>query len=257
MSSACRPTLASFRHLDFDDTTYSLCPEESPTPCPALLGSVGRVGILHPPILRDTGGAKMRIVTGRRRMLAAKEARRDISTACLIMPEDSSEEDALVISLEDTILRGNVSMAEQAIFFSKILDFVDEAHAARRFLPLLGQAPNPETVGQLLELLDLEERLLLAVHQGVLHAGVARSLRGLSFIDRLSLFEAMEAAGLPPADQHRFALGCRELATRQGSSIMAVLAEPGLRQVLAGQDDPAGKAGQLMQWLEGRGVGGE
>jgi len=244
-----RSSLVNLQNIDFQDTSNSLAPEGAQEPGPALLGSVARTGILHPPILREQGTALLQIVAGRRRLLAAQAAHHPVSAICLVLPAETTAADALAVSLEETILRGDITRVEQAIFFHKALELMEE-EAACRFLPALGLGPHPHHIRKIRKLLQLEEHLLLSLHNGFLQEGAAHDLLRLSFIDRMSLFEIMELLRLSASNQRKLIAVCRELAGRTNTPIMALLGREEVRAILGDQDSNVPqKTAQLMQWL--------
>ncbi|MCX5876027.1 MAG: ParB N-terminal domain-containing protein [Deltaproteobacteria bacterium] len=250
MPPTFRSSLVNLHHINFQDFSNSLTPEEAREPSAALVESVARAGILHPPILRELGRASLEIVTGRRRLLAAQQTLHSISAICLVLPAETLPTETLAINLEDTLLRGDITVIEQAIFFQKILGHLDENEAARRFLPALGLEPHRHHLHNLLQLLGLEEHLLGAVHEGRLHDGVARELLGLNFTDRLSLYEVMEILSLSVSNQKKITACCRELAARHNTSVMALLCQPEVREILDPQEtNIPQKTAKLMQWL--------
>lgn len=250
MPPTFRSSLVNLHHINFQDFSNNLTPEEAREPSAELLASVARTGILHPPILREQGRTSLEIVTGRRRLLAAQQTLHSISAICLVLPAETLPTETLAINLEDTLLRGNITVIEQAIFFQKILGHLDENEAVRRFLPALGLEPHRHHLHNLLQLLGLEEHLLGAVHEGRLHDGVARELLGLNFTDRLSLHEVMEILSLSVSNQKKITATCRELAARHNTSVMALLCQPEVREILDPQEtNIPQKTAKLMQWL--------
>ncbi|HIJ90528.1 MAG: ParB N-terminal domain-containing protein [Desulfobulbaceae bacterium] len=250
MPPAYRSSLVNLHHINFQDFSNSLTPEEAREPSAELLESVARTGILHPPILREQGRTTMEIVTGRRRLMAAQQTHHNISAICLVLPAETLPAETLAINLEDTMLRGDITVVEQAIFFQKILVHLDENEAARRFLPALGLEPHRHQLHNLLQLLGLEEHLLTALHEGRLHEGVAKELLTLNFTDRLSLYEVMEMLNLSVGNQKKLSATCRELAARHNTSVMALLCLPEVREILDPQEtNIPQKTARLMQWL--------
>jgi ParB family chromosome partitioning protein len=250
MPPVFRSSLINLKHLNFQDLRNSLTPEEAREPSGALLESVARTGILHPPILREQGRTMLEIVTGRRRLMAAQQSQQCISAICLVLPTETPPAETLAINLEDTILRGDITVVEQAIFIQKILAHLEEDEAARRFLPALGLEPHRHHLHSLVQLLGLEEHLLGALHAGRLHEGVARELLALNFTDRLSLYEVMEILSLSVGNQKKITAACRELAARHNTSIMALLCRPEVREILDPREtNIPQKTARLMQWL--------
>jgi len=252
MPASFRPSLVNFRRINFADSSFSLTPEKYRRPDQELLDSVAANGVIHPPILQEHGAGPLTVVCGRRRLLAAKEALAAISALCLILPADTNPIEALGISLADTMLRGKISVVEQALFFRKALAHLDENQAAAAFLPRLGLEPHRHNLHGLLKLLELEEPLLYALHEGRLPEGVARELIGLSFTDRLALHEIMETMELSFSNRKKITAACRELSARENVSIMHLLASPEVREILAGQGNTPQKSAALMRWFERR-----
>lgn len=252
MPANFRPSLVNYRQIDFADSSFSLTPDNYRKPDQNLLDSVGACGILHPPLLLENGTGSLTIVAGRRRLHAAREALGCASAICLILPVDTNPVEALAVSLNDTLLRGKISLAEQALFFQKILAHLDEDQAAARFLPVLGLKPQRRQLQGLLCLLELEEPLLNALHDGRLPEGVARDLLALGFTDRLSLHETMEALELSFSNRKKITAACRELAARENVSIMSLLGTSEVREIFASQGNIPQKTAALMRWLERR-----
>jgi len=245
-----RSSLVNLKHIDFKNTFYNLSPEGAMEPSADLEQSVARIGILHPPILKEQDTAMYTIVTGYKRLIAADRAHGLLSTVCLILPKETNDSVALSLNLEDTLLRGNVTPVEKAIFLSKILRAMDEQEVIDRFLPVLGLEANRHLIRKNVELLNLEDHILLAVHLGLVHEGAARELLRLSFTDRMSLFEIIDLLHLSVGNQKKIIAACRELASRSSSSIMAVLGAPQIKEIINHPEaNPPQKAGNLMHYL--------
>lgn len=250
MTSALRSSRVSMQQIDLSDTTFSLTPSSARTPSRALLESVSRSGVLHPPILKETKAGAYQVVAGRLRLMAINKIQPALSHACLLLADDTPEITSLAINLEDTLLRGRISTVEQAIFFRKALRWIGEADAAREFLPLLGYKSHPRIIQELLKLLDLEEPLQQAVHDGLLYEGVARDLLPCSFPERFALFEIIETCGLSVGSQKKLLASCKELALRHRTSMIAVLAEPRLKEILRNQEaNPPQKGANILRVL--------
>lgn len=250
MSPSLRSSLVNLNHINFNDYSFSLNPENAREPGATLTESIARNGILHPPILKEQSRTRLEIVTGRRRLLAARQTLHCFSASCLILPAETTFVEAMAINLEESMLRGDITVVEQAIFFQKILGHMDENEAARRFLPVMGLEPHCHNLRNLTQLLGLEEHLLAALHEGRLHEGMARELLNLNFTDRLSLYEVMEMLSLSVSNQKKITAVSRELAVRLNTSIMALLGRPEVREILNPKEtNIPQKTARLMQWL--------
>lgn len=250
MTKTLRASRVNLQQIDISDTTYSLTPGTVRTPPPALLDSIERCGILHPPILKESSQGAFRVVAGRLRLLAANQLQPALSHTCLLLPPDTSDISALAIGLEDTLLRGTVSLIEQAIFFQKALTWIDEQAAAGDFLPRLGHKPHPRMIRELVRLLDLEEPLQHGVHTGLLQEGVAQELLTCSFPDRLALFEIIETLQLSVGSQKQLVSGCKELALRSNVSILSILSDARVMEILQNREsNPPQQAANLIRLL--------
>lgn len=240
-------------HIDLSDQTFSFSPvPDRPVPGP-LAASIKRNGILHPPIVKEGPTGAYQIVSGRKRLLAARDVLDAAAADCLVLAQDAPAREALRIGLEETLLSRPLSAAETALFFSRLLDFMQKEEAASRFLPLLGHAPHPLRIEKLLDLLALEEPLLTALHDGVLHESVAHELVALPFTDRMVLFEIIELLNLSVSNQKKLVAGCRELAMRTHCTILTLLSDPEAAAILRHPEaNPPQKAHNLLAWLSGK-----
>ncbi|MCK9295895.1 MAG: hypothetical protein M0P70_12505 [Desulfobulbaceae bacterium] len=243
----------SISHIDFSDDSFSLVPPFLPSLVPAaLVESVRRCGILHPPVVREKSASSFTIVTGKKRLLAAIEIFGGASCDCLKLTEKTDGIDVLAICLEDALLSRPLTPVERAVFFHKALALIDEQELAARFLPLMGLSPSVYHIQRDLRLLDLEEPLVLALHQGILDDKVAYELGKLSFSDRLALFEVINTLHLSLGNQKKLAITCRELAARNNTTISALLHKREVDDIINhGEANSPQKTANLMKWLSG------
>jgi len=234
--------------IDLDDTTCVLDPTPDAPPPPALIESVSRIGILHPPILQGKNPSSYRVVAGRKRLRALSSCCSVCD--CLLLAANTPPQEVLAVALEETRISRRPTPVELAIFFKKCQRWLDDEQLAARFLPSLRLAANAYQLRRLLDLLKLEEPLLLALHEGRLEEGVARELLEIPFADRMSLFDLIDVLSLSVGNQKKLVTGCRELSRRQDTSVGNILADPALRAILHNEaSNPPQKATQLMAWL--------
>ena len=88
--------------IDHEDRAYSLTLwEESPDE--NLLTSIKRFGILHPPILHKNGNNSYRIITGNKRITAARHLAQEDSVLCRVIPENTKQTTIFSLLLEEGI----------------------------------------------------------------------------------------------------------------------------------------------------------
>jgi ParB family chromosome partitioning protein len=147
-----------------------------------LVASIKEIGILQPPVVRQTSAGRYELIMGERRFRAAKLAGlRSIPVIIRQTPDNELLREALI----ENIHRSQLNPLEEAAAYTQLLqDFNcthDElAHKLGRSRPLISNT---------MRLLNLPASVQSRVASGVSSAGHARALLGLSNeaeIDRLA-----------------------------------------------------------------------
>jgi ParB family chromosome partitioning protein len=147
-----------------------------------LTASIKEIGILQPPVVRQTSAGKYELIMGERRFRAAKAA--GLKTIPVIIRQTPDNE-LLREALIENIHRSQLNPLEEAAAYTQLLqDFNcthDElAHKLGRSRPLISNT---------MRLLNLPASVQSRVASGIISAGHARALLGLSNeveIDRLA-----------------------------------------------------------------------
>ena len=138
-----------------------------------LVASIKEIGILQPPVVRQTSTGRYELVMGERRFRAAKLAGlRSIPVIIRQTPDNELLREALI----ENIHRSQLNPLEEAAAYTQLLqDFNcthDElAHKLGRSRPLISNT---------MRLLNLPASVQSRVASGVISAGHARALLGLS-----------------------------------------------------------------------------
>ena len=138
-----------------------------------LVASIKEIGILQPPVVRQTSPGRYELVMGERRFRAAKLAGlRSIPVIIRQTPDNELLREALI----ENIHRSQLNPLEEAAAYTQLLqDFNcthDElAHKLGRSRPLISNT---------MRLLNLPASVQARVASGVISAGHARALLGLS-----------------------------------------------------------------------------
>ena len=147
-----------------------------------LVASIKEIGILQPPVVRQTSAGRYELIMGERRFRAAKLAGlRSIPVIIRQTPDNELLREALI----ENIHRSQLNPLEEAAAYTQLLqDFNcthDElAHKLGRSRPLISNT---------MRLLNLPASVQSRVASGVISAGHARALLGLSnetHIDQLA-----------------------------------------------------------------------
>lgn len=236
--------------IDFEDTCFSLFPLPIEI-SDQLKQSLSRVGVLHPPVVKEKYADVFQIVCGNRRLLASRELLDQEACNCLVLPMETSDPDALLLHFEEIIIRRTPSPVEKASFLKKMSGLIGEQKTAEIILPRIGLTPHYHHTNRLLSLLDLEEPLIRSLHAGLLDEKVALELTKMSFSDRMAIFEIISQLSLSVGKQRRLMNGCRELSARSRTSIMDLLAHEEVNTILGHPEaNTPQKSTNLMAWLD-------
>jgi ParB family chromosome partitioning protein len=147
-----------------------------------LVASIKEIGILQPPVVRQTSAGRYELIMGERRFRAAKLAGlKSIPVIIRQTPDNELLREALI----ENIHRSQLNPLEEAAAYTQLLqDFncthEELAHKLGRSRPLISNT---------MRLLNLPPSVQSRVASGVLSAGHARALLGLESeieIDRLA-----------------------------------------------------------------------
>ncbi len=243
----------NIRHIDFKDDTYSLSPLKENILDDSFRESISRVGILHPPIVKEKAADSFHIVAGRKRLLAFHEFLPHSFCDCFILPQDMPIHDVLVIVLEEIKSTRLPTPLEQAIFLQKIGVFLNEEQIISDILPLLGITQHGYHIHQARQLLELEEVIIMGIHTDILDDRVAREMTSLPFRDRLSVYEIIELLRLSTSNQKKFLTICRDIGNRDSQSIAELLEDKEFKKII---DHPESnrpqKTANIMAWLKNK-----
>ncbi len=238
-----------FKLIDRDDHTFCLMPFDE-QPGQALTRHIARLGCLHPPLVKETAAGAFLIVAGRKRLRIVGDLLKCASCDCLVVPMEFDALSTLALALEEALLSGPISPLAKSIFFKKALTLCPPEEAARRFLPLLGLAPHPYHLQQIVALSSLEQPLALALHEGKLDEKTAAAMHDLSFRDRLALFDLIDTLQLSVSNQRKIVAICQDLAKRHDTSIHAFLSGLEIKEII---DHPEAnlpqKTAQVMRFI--------
>lgn len=169
-----------------------------------LAASIKASGLLQPIILRPAEGGRYQLVAGHRRTEAAKLA--GIQTLQAIIRDDSTDERQAEWALVENIQRQDLNAIERAKAYRRYVDtfLLTHAQAAER----LGE--DRTTISNFLRLLDLNPGVQDLVSRGILSAGHAKVLAGVTdpamqdalanraVTEGLSVRKLEEAVNAPP-----------------------------------------------------------
>lgn len=175
-----------------------------------LTASIKEVGLLQPPVVRETSLGRYELIMGERRFRAAKAA--GLRSIPVIIRQ-TSDNDLLRDALIENIHRSQLNALEEAAAYTELLNDFNCTHD--ELAQKLGKS-RPH-ISNTMRLLNLPASVQRKVAAGVLSAGHARALLGLtdeSDIEHLAnrivaeglsvrAIEEIVAAGMPNARKQR------------------------------------------------------
>lgn len=138
-----------------------------------LTASIKEVGLLQPPVVRETSHGRYELIMGERRYRAAKAAG---LTSIPVIIRQTSDNDLLRDALIENIHRSQLNALEEAAAYTDLLNDFNCTH--EELAQRLGKS-RPH-ISNTMRLLNLPASVQRKVAAGVLSAGHARALLGLS-----------------------------------------------------------------------------
>jgi ParB family chromosome partitioning protein len=210
--------------IDLADRTYCLTPWETVPPGDALLTSIRRFGILHPPILQQIEDNSHCVVAGRKRIIAAQHLAPDRAIFCRIIPADLDKTAIFLLILEEANAGTPLNIVEQIVFFEKLLQAASMDEAIP-MLELLGYKPQKHILMNLLKLRSLSAAVLQAMHAGTVHQKNAGKLLHFSIPDQELIVQLITALHFGGSKQQKLIELGMELIMRKGLPLKKILAD--------------------------------
>ncbi len=164
----------------------------------SLAESIKTQGVLQPILVRPKMGepGKYEIVAGERRYRASDLAGLE-QAPCIVRP--FSDHDALIVGLIENIQRENLNPMEEAQALQRILEENDLTHA--QVSEMVGKSRTGVT--NALRLLTLPEEVQTMLADGVIGAGHAKALLGLSEHLQIQVARTIKLRGLSVRETER------------------------------------------------------
>ncbi len=148
-----------------------------------LIASIKEIGILQPPVVRITTGGRYELIMGERRYRAAKAAG---LKAIPVIIRQTPDNELLREALIENIHRSQLNAIEEAAAYSQLLN--DFACTHEELAQKLGR--SRPLVSNTIRLMNLPVSVQSKVVSGLITAGHARALLGLSDAQRIESLAA-------------------------------------------------------------------
>ena len=209
------PITLNLDRIDPDDDRYRLRPVQEVTPGADLVDSLARLGLLVPPLLQDVQGKGLLVVSGRRRIAAARVLGM-AELSCHLLPEKVDHRTFCELFLVHALQGTSLSPAELAVFFARIASSLLPEKDLLSLLPLAGLKAQPWTLEQLRTCLELTPSALQALHTGILPLKSGLRLSGLDHRNQECAIRLIQRLRLGGSKQKKLIDYAVELTARTG-----------------------------------------
>ena len=236
-------------HIDFKATRYNLRPVVENRAPADLVDSIRQYALLHPPLVHQISAQQFEVLSGRRRLLAARSL--GIGWPfCLVLDRTITPACQARLQLEHIQTTTSLSIIEQARFIQIYMEKLGK-EAALQLLKPLGHQPGSHRLQWLLDFLRLTPVCQQALYKGSLSPRAGTALIPFSATDQDKLTELIERLRFGTSKQLRLIHLARELCMRPPGTSLVTLIAPWEQQHLQ-QDDHGNipqKGTLLLQWL--------
>ena len=197
-----------------------------------LIKSIDKVGLLNPPCLVANNAGGFDVVSGYRRILAArflgweKICYRDLSNL------EMTSLDLLLLNLYENLSTRSFNEVEKAMVLKRLSFHVPHEELVRDYMPLLGLSPYEPILQTYLLFEDLEEPMRTGLAQGVIPGQVARLLLDFDESSGLAIYECILYLKLNYSYQKQLIEYLIEISTIEDVSVSEILGRKPLTQIL-------------------------
>jgi hypothetical protein len=239
--------LVALHTISFNDE-WSLHPWELSTIPDGLLQSFYRTGILHKPILLAKEDGCFDILCGFKRLQFALFMAQMDSVECLVLSDEVQPATILDILLTDQSISHSLSLAEKARFVEICARFLTHQDIVSSYLERLHLREKLSTIKELNSILQLDPLILAEIHAGRLQEKMVGELLRLKAIsDQIALVQFFRKLALGDGKQQRFFTLIRDISSRNGSTIAALIKSQGFADIL---DHPELNVPQKVEHLK-------
>lgn len=195
-----------------------------------LKASLERIGQVTPLLLRPDG-TRFKLICGFRRLTAMRElGSREVTG--LILPDEISRKDALLLALEENLSHRRFNNAEKVLALSHLSSVFQKDEVIRDYLPRLGLPPKDVVLNRYLSLSELGTDAFSALAGGELDPEAAELLLNFHKQDRSALMSLFKLLRPSRNKRREIVIWTYEIFKRDGLSVENLLDEPDFRKVL-------------------------
>ncbi|MFH0961015.1 MAG: ParB/Srx family N-terminal domain-containing protein [Pseudomonadota bacterium] len=200
-------------------------------PSDFLVMSIREVGILNPPLLKQTPEGLFIPILGRRRIEALRKIEASHSIEVRLAPSEMANDKAFLVAFWDNLDRIRLDAGVKAHVTSRLLDLFPIEKLARFVLPAINITARGPHLKRLKKIGRLEDHILKALSCGKINEKSAGLLAEMDFDQRKSLFELISLLGLNSNKTFELISNLFDLSVYWNESISDLLARAEARAV--------------------------
>jgi ParB family chromosome partitioning protein len=233
----------SLRAIDFSDEKFRTSIE---TDLEKLIWSIGKAGLLSPPVVCRRGSRYV-LVTGRRRALACRIL--GFQKIPVLITEEKNEQRLFLMALHESLLTRELGLAEKAIFLNKLRQFGMPAKTLiGEYMSRLGLPATASHLQRMLSLAAAGPAVLDFVERKSPSPAVLKALLRFPSGDRVRLLPLLQPLGQNKQKQVLDDLW--EISRRDRLPVRRLLRREAFRGILRSPRlSPLQKAENIRQWL--------
>lgn len=202
----------------------------------ALARSIAAAGLISPPVLCHHGEEGRYCVVSGFRRLAAMSCLGHEAVACRVLPQETPPLPCARIAVADNALQRCLNPMETARALALLRSVTEGDSLFAEQVEALGLDVHPSRAAKYIELVRLPEPIQQAVETGAIPMDIAIELSRLEPAEAGALADLFARLRPSLGKQREILVLCREIVLREGSSILRLLGEEGIRNVF---NDPS------------------
>ncbi|HDP99116.1 MAG TPA: hypothetical protein ENN22_08035 [bacterium] len=200
-----------------------------------MVASLRHIGLQNPPLLQALPGQRLRIVSGLRRIIALKHLQiLRFPAKVALPPTEKISEHLFLINLHENLATRRLNLIEKATIIHKLISEFNYSLelVVKEILPLLDVGSNPKMIDRLLPLINLEDRLKIAVIEESLSIDSALDLIALPEQERTELVKLFLRFNFGKNIQREFLQLIKDISAANGQSISSILSRIEIQDIL-------------------------
>jgi ParB family chromosome partitioning protein len=234
--------------IDAEDKTFCITTR---TEIDSLAASIQEIGLITLPILKEKG-AKLIVVSGFRRIKACKLLGL-VHIKARVLSSEAAALTSIKIAVAENALQRPLNLIEQARAIHLLGKYVEDDIAATKIASGLCLPGNQSIIKKLKDLYNLSSSLQEYLLNKTLSLTIALELGALDNHAGVALADLFDELKISLNKQKEIISLTKEIALRDGSSILEVLRENGLNKIINSKEmDRATKTAEIRSYLKKR-----